>query len=234
MSVIAPLPRRLGLGAAGIIAGYALFLAAISAGLVGDLGSDGFGPPETVPLPILLGALLLLPAAVAVIGSVRRSPPILVAAGVLCLAQSFVSFSGVSIPFVVPAFLLLAIGASAASAEVPRRAMVGGVLVVALGFAAWVAPFAMTETSCWVARVGSDGTPIYAPIPVPAGADFGAGGGHVELGVQPGEIGTGCDGGTLTLRGAALAGVFGIGAVAMAALASMTPLTPGAPREEFA
>jgi hypothetical protein len=227
-------PRRLGLAAAGIIAGYALFIAALSTGLVRDLGSDGFGPPETVPRPILLGALLLLPSAVAAIGAVRRSPPILIAAGVLCLAQSFVSFGGVSIPFLVPAFLLLALGATAGSEGVPRRAMVGGVLVIGLGFAAWVAPFAMTETSCWVARAGADGTTIYAPIPVPAGADFGSGGGHVELGVELDEIGSGCDGGTLTLRGAALAAVFGIGAVAVAALASMTPPAPTATREEFA
>jgi hypothetical protein len=227
-------PRRLGLGAAAIIAGYALFIAALSAGLVGDLGSDGLGPPETVPRPILLGALLLLPAAVAFIGAVRRSPPILIAAGVLCLAQSFVSFSGVSIPFIVPAFLLFALGVSAGSAEVPRRALVGGVLVVVLGFATWVAPFATTETSCWVARAGADGTLIYAPIPVPAGADFGAGGGGAELGIEPGEIGSGCDGGTITLRGAALAAVLGIGAVAVAGLASMTPPASAATRHEYA
>jgi hypothetical protein len=227
-------PRRLGLGAAAIIAGYALVIAALSAGLVGDLGSDGLGPPEIIPRPIFLGALLLIPAAVAVIGAVRRSPPILIAAGVLGLAQSFVSFSGVSIPFIVPAFLLLALGATGRSADVPRRAFVGGVLVIALGFAAWIAPFAMTETSCWVARAGADGAPIYAPIPVPAGADFGAGGGQGELSVQPGEIGSGCDGGTLTLRGAALAAVFGIGAVAVAALSSMAPPARVSAREEFA
>jgi hypothetical protein len=138
------------------------------------------------------------------------------------------------IPFIVPAFLLLGLGARSGSADVPRRAIVGGVLVIALGFAAWVAPFAMTETSCWVARAGADGTPIYAPIPVPAGVDFDSGGGHAELGVQPGEIGTGCDGGTLTLQGAALAAVFGIGAVAVAALASMAPPAPTVTREEFA
>ena len=170
----------------------------------------------------------------AVIGAVRRSPPILIAAGVLCLAQSSVSFSGVSIPFIVPAFLLLALGVGAGSAEVPRRALAGGVLIIVLGFAAWVAPFAMTVTSCWVARAGADVTPIYAPIPVPDGADFGAGGGHVDLGVEPDEIGSGCDGGTLTFRGAALAAVFGIGAVAVAALASMTPPGPTATSEEFA
>ena len=227
-------PRRLGLAAAAIIAGYALVIAAFSAGLVGDLGSDGFGPPEIVPRAIFLGALLLLPAAVAVIGAVRRSPPILIAAGVLCLAQSFVSFSGVSIPFVVPAFLLLALGVGAGSAEVPRCAMVVGVLVIVLGFAAWVAPFAMAETSCWVARAGADGTVIYSSIPIPAGADVGEGSGEVELGLEPTDIGSGCDGGSLTVQGAVLAAIFGIGAVAVAWLVSTTPPAPMARREGFA
>ena len=118
--------------------------------------------------------------------------------------------------------------------EIPRRAVVGGVLVIALGVAAWVAPFALTETSCWVARAGADGTPIYAPIPVPAGADSGSGSGHVELGLRPTDLASGCDGGAFTIRGAAMAAVFGIGAVSVAALASMPPLAPRAPREEFA
>ena len=176
----------------------------------------------------------MVPAFIAAIGALRRSHPILIAAGVLCLAQSFVSFAGVSLPFLVPALLLLVLGASRSSTEAPRRAMVGGVLVIALGFAAWVAPFAMTETSCWVARAGADGTPIYAPIPVPAGADSGSGSGQVELGLQPTDLASGCDGGAMTIRGAALAAVFGIGAVSVAALASMPPLAPRAPREEFA
>lgn len=232
-------PRRLGLAAAGIIAGYALFIAAISAGAIGDLVSDELGPPEVVPRPILLGVLLMLPAFIAAIGALRRSRPILIAAGALCLGQSFIAFSGVSIPFLVPAFLLLALGASGGSTETPRRAMVGGVLVVVLGLAAWVAPFALAQTSCWVARAGPDGTLIYALIPVPDDAGLGSGSGHVELGLDPADVASGCDGGSLTVQGAALAAVFGIGAIAVAALASAplrkSRLRPSdLPREEFA
>src|SRR6185312_15259397 len=110
-------PRRLGLAAAGIIAGLALWVAAISAGLVGDLVGDDIGPPELVPRPILLGGLLMIPAFIAAIGALRRSHPILIAAGVLCLAQSFVSFAGVSLPFLVPALLLLVLGGRRSSME---------------------------------------------------------------------------------------------------------------------
>jgi hypothetical protein len=227
-------PRRLGLAAAGIIAGLALWVAAISAGLVGDLVSDDLGPPAVVPRPILLGALLMLPALVSAIGAIRRSHPILIAAGVLCLAQSFTSFAGVSIPFLVPAVLLLALGGNGGSAETPRRAIVGGFLVVVLGLAAWVAPFALTETSCWVARAGADGTLIYAPVPVAENATDGSGSWTIGLGPDPSEVATGCDGGTLTVQGAALAAVFAIGAVAVAALSSTTLPARRVPREEFA
>lgn len=223
-------PRRLGFAAAGIIAGLALWVAAISAGFVGDPVGDDLGPPEAVPRPILLGGLLMVPAFIAAIGALRRSHPILIAAGVLCFAQSFVSFAGVALPFLVPGMLLLVLGASGGSAETPRRAIVGGVFVIALGFAAWVAPFAMTETSCWVARAGADGTLIYARIPVPDDANSGSGSGRLS----PTEVASGCGGGTFTIQGAALAAIFAIGAVSVAALASMTPLAPRAPREEFA
>ena len=141
-------PRRLGLGAAAIIAGYALVVAAISA----NATAGELRPPETVPAPVRLALLFLLPAAVAAIGAMRRSRPILVAAGVLCLAQSFVAFSGVTIPFLVPAFVLLALGVRSDGTAASRRARVGGVVVVLLGFAMWVAPFSLTETTCWVAE----------------------------------------------------------------------------------
>ena len=100
-------PRRLGLAAAAIIAGYALVVAAISA----NATAGELRPPEVVPSPIRLALLFLLPAAIGAIGAMRRSRPMLVAAGVLCLAQSFVAFSGVTIPFLVPAIVLLALGA---------------------------------------------------------------------------------------------------------------------------
>jgi hypothetical protein len=109
------------------------------------------------------------------------------------------------------------------------------VLVIVLGFAAWVAPFALAKTSCWVARAGPDGTLIYTPIPVPDDAVFGSGGGHVELDLAPTDIGTGCDTGAVTIQGAAVAAAFGIGVLTVTMLAStQTSLGPGAPREEYA
>jgi hypothetical protein len=196
------------LGAAGITAGYALTVAFISA----NANAEELGPPEIVPAPIRLAALLLLPAVIAAIGALRRSRPLLCAAGVLCLGQSFVAFSGVTIPFVVPALVLLALGMRADGTLVPRRATVGGVLVVLLGFAMWLALFATTEATCWVAETASNGEIIYRHVPVTETQTLG-----------PTEVAAGCDGGAVTLQGIALAAIFWIGAVAIAAFASSTP-----------
>jgi hypothetical protein len=202
--------RRLGLAAAAIIAGYALVLAANSANAT---ATAGLRPPETVPAPIRLALLFLLPAVIAAIGAMRRSRPILVAAGVLCLAQSFVAFSGVTIPFVVPALLLLALGARNDGTRSSRRAKVGGLVVVLLGFAMWVAPFTATETTCWVSETGTDGAIVYRQVP--AAETLG-----------PVGVGAGCGGGVVTVYGVALAAAFWIGAVAVAAFASSASPAP--------
>jgi hypothetical protein len=204
--------RRLGLAGAAIIAGYALVLAANSANAT---ATAGLRPPETVPAPIRLALLFLLPAVIAAIGAMRRSRPILVAAGVLCLAQSFVAFSGVTIPFLVPAILLLALGARDDGTGPSLRTKVGGVVVVLLGFAMWVAPFTLTETVCWVAETGADGTIVVRQVPETVTQSLGST-----------EVGAGCDGGAVTAEGVALGAVLWIGAVAVAAFASSTPRAP--------
>ena len=89
---------------------------------------------------MVLALLLMLPAAIAAIGAWRRSGPLLIAAGVLCLAQSFIAFSGVTLPFLVPAILLLVLGGRASPVPHPRRAAWGPSLVIALGIGSWVRP----------------------------------------------------------------------------------------------
>jgi stage V sporulation protein SpoVS len=214
-------PRRLGLGAAGIIAGYALFIAGISANAFASQGEVGFTPPSGVARPIVLGVLCMLPALVAAIGAIRRSHLLLIAAGALAIAQSFIAFSGVTLPFLVPAFLLLALGAEGRAGGLPRRVVLSGVLVVILGLGAWIAPFAMTQTSCWLARTGPGGEIVYSPVPVTE-----------TLTVGPSDVGSGCDGGALTIQGVALAAVLGIGAVSVALLASAVPPSTRPPVQE--
>lgn len=212
MSVVGLDLRRLGLAAAAIIAGYALFVGAIMAGWIVDTGADRFSPPPAAFRPLLLVGLFLLPAFVAVIGAVRRSRPLLIAAGVLALGQSVIAFSGITIPFLVPAILLLALGVDGPGSAGPRRTVIGAVAVVALGIGAWIVPFALSETSCWIARSGPGGNVVYSQVPASDTSTLG-----------PGDLAAGCDGGSFTVQGIGLAAVLGIGSAAMAVLASARP-----------
>jgi hypothetical protein len=204
--------RRRGAVLAATIAVLAVAVAALpiiqDATMRGDLSG-----PSIVPRPIVLGLLLSLPAVLASIAAVRGSRPLFVAAGVLALFQSFIAFSGVTLGFVLPAVLLVMLGANSGSAEQGkpgrRREQLAGVLVVGLGIAAWLAPFATTETVCWTARPGPDGSVVYTIIP---NSD--------TLTVEIDELGSGCDSGSFTFEGLALSGTFAIGAVALATLAT--------------
>ena len=156
--------------------------------------------------------LLGLPAVLAATAAIRGSRAIFVAAGVLCLFQSFIAFSGITFGFLIPGFVLIGLGLSRApnedAAPVPRREAIAGLLVVALGIAAWLVPFATSETVCWIAKAGPDGDPVYRLIP-----DTGT------ISLQLDEIAGGCDGGAFTLQGLMVAGVLALGALAMAGLA---------------
>ncbi len=204
-----PQRRRLGFVLAAAIAGLAALIAALPL-IQEDYGSAELSGPEIVPRPIILALLLALPAALAAVAALRGSRPIFIAAGALCLLQSFVAFSGVTFGFLIPAILLIVLGVEGGSTtRTPRRALLAGVLVIGLGIAAWIAPFATGETVCWIARPGPDGNPAYTIIPNTDTLTSG-----------PGDLGSGCGGGTFTLQGLMLGGVLWIGAVGVASLAS--------------
>ena len=205
-----PKRRRLSYVLAAAIAVLGVVVAAFP--VIQEGGSGPPGGPSIVPRPIVIGLLLALPGALAAIAALRGSRPILVAAGGLCLLQSLVgAFSGVTLGFLIPGILLISIGVDRASNDGPRltrgREWLAAVIVVGLGIAAWVVPLALSETVCWIARMGPDGNPVYSIIPHT---------GSVTLGLD--DIASGCDGGTFTLQGLMLAGVLAIGAVAMAVL----------------
>jgi len=202
--------RRLGFVLAAAIAALAVVVAAFPL-IQEGAGSRPFTGPAIVPRPLVLAVLLGLPAALAAVAAVRGSRPIFIAAGVLGLLQSFVSFGGITLGFLIPALLLILLGVEGggSAARPRRREWLAGPLVVALGIAAWIAPFATSETVCWVARAGPDGNPVYRIIP---NSD--------TLTVEPDELASGCDGGTFTLQGLMLGGVLWIGAVGVASLAS--------------
>jgi hypothetical protein len=199
--------RRIGLWMAAIILGYGLFIAALPFLLANQEPT----PPWALYRPIGLLVLFSIPAAVAAIGAIRGVRPLLVAAGVLCLLQAFVSFSGVTFGFLVPAFVLIWLGASAPSkgAGSNRAGMLAGVLIVGLTLAAWVSLFALTEPRCYSFTKAADGAIVYTEVPA---TDLNLNG-PVEI---VGE-GGGCSSAEITLRGLGVSGVLAIGAVVLAA-----------------
>ncbi|MGP1675398.1 MAG: hypothetical protein ACTS8Z_09310, partial [Candidatus Limnocylindrales bacterium] len=101
--------RRMGLIVSATIAVLAVAVAALPL-IQGSMGPGGIDGPSIVPRPLVIGSLLLLPALIGTIAAIRGSGPLFIAAGVLCLLQSFVAFSGVTLGFVLPAILLIALG----------------------------------------------------------------------------------------------------------------------------
>ncbi|MBI3749478.1 MAG: hypothetical protein HY262_11635 [Chloroflexi bacterium] len=209
-------PRRMGWFAAILILAFGLFVAVLPLVIYDEPRS-----PWAIYRPVALFVLFSVPAWIAAIGTTRRRPSLLVAAGVICLAQAYVSFSLVAIGFVVPAILLFMVGAhqpSAAATREPRRSYAIAAITIALTFSAWVATLGMTEEVCWTSKANPDGTLRYERVPV---TDV--------MTVEPGAVASGCDGGALTLEGMGVGGVLAIGAVAIAAASSWTRYNKVAP-----
>ncbi len=204
--------RRIALLGSGVILVYGLFVALLPIALHEDPR-----PPWWIYRPIALFGLFGLPAVVASIGAVRGSRPLLVAAGVLCLLQAYIAFSGVTIGFVVPGLLLLVLGGSDSwpdAARISRAALLASVAVIALTVGAWVSLFALTEPRCYVISRTAGGA--LAAMEVPA-TDRTM---HGPIQIQ-GE-GGGCSSAELTIEGMGMSAVMAIGAIAFAVVAAST------------
>jgi hypothetical protein len=203
---------------AGAMAGLAVIVAVLPT-VWEHQESPELAAPVLVPRPILTAILLAVPAAIAFIGVVRKSHLMLVIAGVLALLQSFVAFSGVTLGFLLPALLLIVLGLREGESDdrlrPSRRRRVTGILVVGLVVSSWLVLLGTSETVCWIARMGPDGTPIYRLIPVTD---------TINVGVS--EIGGGCDSGVPTAAGLLAGGVILLGAFALAWLASTAETPP--------
>jgi hypothetical protein len=209
--------RRLTLFAAVGILVYGAFVAALPLLLY-----DEPRPPWWFERPLALLGLFATPALIATLGAVRGVRPLLIAAGILCLLQAYVAFSGVTIGFVVPAILLLAMGASGRWPNEDRvgpSAAATGVLVIVLVVAAWVALFAFTAPRCWVGAASADGRTTTVEIPATEQQL------HGPMVVPSG--GGGCSSAELTRSGIAVTAVLAIGAIAVAAYAPIKQREPG-------
>lgn len=150
-------------------------------------------------------------------GSTPRARPSWRTVVVLALAIAMVAVAALRIGILVlPALVLLVVGLEVWHAAGHTRTTIGlrlGGLIVAaavvgLGIGSGWALLSMTETRCWKAYQ----TPVgieYRTMPDPAGR-------RIELGRD--AIAGGCDGGTLTGQGAAVASALGLTAIALAAV----------------
>lgn len=171
-------------------------------------------PPWWLERPLALFGLFAVPAVIAIIGLSRDAKPLVMAAGAICLLQSYIAFSGVTIGFIVPGLVLVAKGASGIRSDTDppgRRAVLAGTLAVVLAISAWIGLFALTAPRCWtgVVSAGGDTTTVevpateqqlHGPMIVPAG-------------------GAGCSSAELTPTGLAVSAVLAIGAIAVAGYA---------------
>jgi hypothetical protein len=207
-------PRRAVVLCAVVIVLYAAFVVALPFVPYRELR-----PPWSYYRSAALFVLMVLPAAIAVIGARAGVRALVAAAGVLCLMQSFVAFSGVTIAFVVPALILLALAGSErwpAMAPSDPTATTAAIVVIGLAIGAWIASLTLTEEVCWAAFRAADGTLEYQRIPVTE-----------VMTIPPGQVAGGCDGGALTFEALVVGAVLAIGATAIAMLAGLRrPTTP--------
>jgi hypothetical protein len=186
-----PRTRRLGVAAALIVIGLAIFVALIPRlqGTTPELTA-----PAPIPRPLVIAILLAQPAVLALIGLMRGSRTLLVVAGIVGIVESFVAFSGVTLAFLPPSVVLIALGLQRSPAgDRPRavaRAAIAGIVIVGLVIAAWVVMLATSETVCWVAHTRGDGTVEISRVPV-----------SNEVTLGPTEVAGGCDGGVPTIPG---------------------------------
>ena len=129
----------LDIGTAGVFAALLLVAASESA--------------DVVPRPLFLGVLYATPGLVGLIGAKAHQAWLLLAGGLALIPGAFLSFTGVTMIFLLPAALMI-VGATRVEPPPGRRriGLVTGVaalliagLIVAAG---WVALFGMTVSAC--------------------------------------------------------------------------------------
>jgi hypothetical protein len=205
-----------------------------------NLVRNPVGPPEPVNRGLALGLVYALPAVVGGLGAWAGRRPLLVAAAVACTVGSILSFSGVTLLFLVPALLFAVaaiaprrektetggLAAALSGAAAPRRGrdwsgVARGVLLAitlaALMVGSGVSLLALTEARCWIGEESPSGVIDYRIVPDIYGVSVDKGGS------------AGCSSADLTVRGAVVAAILGLGALGLAVRATIArrPDEPG-------
>jgi hypothetical protein len=180
----------------------------ISASALGAFSlSQGHSSPEPIPRGLAIGLLYAAPAAVGWLGTVGGRRSLLLAAAAADIVGAPLSWSFVTMLFLVPAILYVGQIGRLPRRDEPLTSLaahaIAGLAVAALLVGAGVALVAITEPLCWIATSGPAGT-IYRIVPT-----------IDNVPINVGES-AGCTSAALTLQGIGLAVILAIGAIALA------------------
>ena len=195
-----------------------IVLAIALLGLANQL-REPVGPPEPVNRGLALGLIYALPAVVGGLGAWAGRRSLLAAAAVACAVGSVVSVA--TLLFLIPA-LLFAVATTAprrADAAPPGadsgrrpgrdwssalRGLVLAMVLAALMVGSGASLLALTEARCWIGEENPSGVIVYRIVPDIYGVSEGKG-----------ET-AGCSNAVLTVYGAVVAAVLGLGALGLA------------------
>ena len=177
--------------------------------------------PGFVPRGTLLLVIFALPGIVGFIGSTKRRPSLLIAAGVTSAIGAFVAFSGVTLIFLVPAALFLAAASGMALTKISptRSGLLAGLarivlsaMIVGLIVAAGASGLLITDSACWSVFPTPTGVQIET-TPYTTG----------EIGFAPGATASGCSTGNTSARGVGLAGMLALTALGLTWITARRP-----------
>jgi hypothetical protein len=106
----------------GLLGAGVQLLLAVALGAISSGPFDFPNPPETVPRGLAIGLLFAVPAVIGALGAIAGRRALLVAAALASTAGSVVSFSGVTLVFLMPALLFaVAAGTGGSVSSTPRQ-----------------------------------------------------------------------------------------------------------------
>lgn len=199
----------------GRLAGLTQILFAVIIGGVASLAYEA----GLVPRGLVLLVLYALPGVVGLIGVASQRPALLVAAGLISFAGSFIAFSGVTLIFLIPAAMFL-FGAVQLAIQGPRKPTEGwlarfgqislAAAIVVLVIGAGASALLITDSGCWTEyRTGSGGVRIET-------GPFSTG----EMEIPPGATASSCSTGLMSARGTGLAALLAVASFGLAMLAA--------------
>ena len=124
---------------------------------------------DAIPRPLILAALYATPGLIALVATRGGRPALLAAGGVALIPASFLSFAGVTLPFLIPALLML-IGAARMRVNPGMwkvslgDLLVGALVVMLIVGGGWATLIGLTEPSCVATADGEHCSSAYVSV----------------------------------------------------------------------